>query len=114
MRTGPDSTASRADTSRADPRPTDTGPADPGPADTGPAGDGRPGSTLAPLDEGILAFERRRWRSHSAKDEAIRTTFGLAPASYYVRLSRLVESDEAMAYDPLLVQRLQRRVAGAG
>jgi Protein of unknown function (DUF3263) len=68
------------------------------------------GSTLSALDEGILAFERRRWRSPSAKDEAIRTTFGIAPAAYYVALSALVESDEAMAYDPLLVQRLQRRV----
>ena len=34
-------------------------------------------------------------------------------AEYYARLSTLIDSDEAAAYDPLLVQRLQRRVASA-
>lgn len=68
------------------------------------------GTTLSPLEESILEFERTRWRRAGAKDEAIRTRFGISPASYYVVLSRLIECEEAMVYDPLLVQRLQRRV----
>jgi Protein of unknown function (DUF3263) len=72
-----------------------------------------PGSTLSPLEEGILAFERRHWRRPNAKDAAIRSTFGLSPAAYYVLLSTLIESDEAMAYDPLLLLSLQRRVTKA-
>jgi len=68
------------------------------------------GSTLSPDQESILAFEQLQWRRASAKDDAIRARFGISPATYYVRLSRLLESPDAMAYDPLLVQRLQRRV----
>ncbi len=70
-----------------------------------------PGSNLSPLEESILAFERTQWRKASAKDDAIRARFAMSPAAYYSLLSRLIESDEALAYDPLLVQRLLRRVA---
>lgn len=69
------------------------------------------GSTLTPLQESILAFERLTWRRAGEKDNEIRARFGISPAAYYVELSRLIESDAAMAYDPLLVQRLQRRIA---
>lgn len=69
------------------------------------------GSTLSPVEESVLAFERTQWRRASAKDDAIRARFGMSPAAYYSLLSRLIESDEALAFDPLLVQRLQRRVA---
>ena len=71
------------------------------------------GSILSPQDEAILAIERRLWRRAAVKEEAIRATLGLSPAEYYARLSTLIDSDEAAAYDPLLVQRLQRRVASA-
>ena len=71
------------------------------------------GSTLSAQDESILALERRLWRRVATKEEAIRSTLGLSPEVYYARLSALIDSDEAMAYDPLLVQRLQRRVASA-
>ncbi len=70
----------------------------------------REGSTLTQRDEDLLAFERGQWRSSGAKDAAIRAAFGLSPTAYYLQLARLAESEEAMAYDPLLVQRLQRRI----
>lgn len=69
------------------------------------------GSTLTPMQESILAFERLTWRRAGEKDNEIRARFGLSPAAYYVELSRLVDCDSAMAYDPLLIQRLQRRIA---
>ena len=69
------------------------------------------GSTLSALDESVLEFERRHPRAGRAKDAAIRAAFDCSPTAYYLRLSRLIDAPEAMAYDPLLVQRLQRRVA---
>lgn len=68
------------------------------------------GSTLTARQEAMLDFERTRWRRPGEKDNAIRTRFGISPAAYYVELSRLIESDAAMLYDPLLVQRLHRRI----
>jgi hypothetical protein len=72
------------------------------------------GSTLSALDESVLDFERRHTGTGRAKDAAIRAAFDLSPTAYYLRLSRLIDSPEAAAYDPLLVQRLLRRVAAHG
>lgn len=71
-----------------------------------------PGSDLlAPEAASLLDFERHIWGRPARKDDAIRSRFGVSPAAYYLQLSRLIEQDEAMAYDPLLVQRLRRRIA---
>jgi hypothetical protein len=59
-------------------------------------------------DRALLDFEAE-WRRHAgAKEEAIRTTLGLAPARYYQLLGRLIERGDALAYDPMLVKRLRR------
>ncbi len=60
----------------------------------------------------ILDFERGWWKSPGTKERAVRERFGLSPARYYQLLNRLVDSPEALAYDPMLVKRLRRlRVA---
>jgi hypothetical protein len=65
----------------------------------------------ASKDEGwrdILDFERS-WRGPaSGKDLAVRARFGLSAARYYQRLNQLIDRPEALAYDPMLVQRLRR------
>lgn len=66
---------------------------------------------LSEQQEAVLQFERRHPKPGRAKDAAIRARFDLSPSAYYVLLSSLIESPDAMAYDPLLIQRLQRRVA---
>ena len=43
--------------------------------------------------------------------EPIRREFGVAPTAYYQLLSRLLDDPAAMAYDPMLVKRLQRQRA---
>jgi hypothetical protein len=67
------------------------------------------------LDErsrAILDFERGWWQRPGAKDRAIRARFGHSPARYYQLLNHLIDSPDAMAYDPMLVKRLRRlRVA---
>ena len=59
-------------------------------------------------DRAILDFEREWWQHPGAKEAAIRQTFGLSPARYYQVLGKLMDSEAALAYDPMLIKRLQR------
>ena len=59
-------------------------------------------------DRAILDFERDWWQHPGAKEDAIRQTFGLSPARYYQVLGKLMDSEAALAYDPMLIKRLQR------
>jgi hypothetical protein len=63
---------------------------------------------LGPRDEAVLAFERRWWSHPGAKEQAIRSEFGLSAARYYQVLGALLDSPLALAHDPMLVKRLQR------
>ena len=56
----------------------------------------------------ILAFERDWWRHAGAKEEAIRSQFGLSAACYYQLLNTVIDSPDAVRHDPMLVRRLQR------
>ena len=67
-----------------------------------------PTPQLSERDQAVLAFERQWWRHVGAKEEAIRSTFSLSAARYYQLLGALVDSPLAMAFDPMLVKRLQR------
>lgn len=63
------------------------------------------------LDErsrAILTFEANWGAPPGQKEDAIRQTFDISPARYYQLLGRLIDSHAALAYDPLLVKRLQR------
>jgi Protein of unknown function (DUF3263) len=66
---------------------------------------------LGERERGVLAFERQWWRHAGAKEEAIRREFGVGPTAYYQLLSRLIDDPAALAYDPMLVKRLQRQRA---
>ena len=59
-------------------------------------------------DRAILDFEREWWQHPGAKEDAIRQTLGLSPARYYQVLGKLMDSEAALAYDPMLIKRLQR------
>ena len=60
-------------------------------------------------DRAILDFERSWWAEPGPKDVAIRVQFDLSAARYRELLNTLIESDDALAYDPLLVRRLRRQ-----
>jgi len=75
-------------------------------AEPEPVHDARP--TLPALQARILEFERSWWRHAGAKEEAIRSEFGLSAARYYQLLNALIDSPEAVRHDPMLVGRLQR------
>lgn len=63
---------------------------------------------LDELQKRILGFERGSWTHAGAKDEAIRLEFSLTAARYYQALNAALDCPEAIAFDPLLVARLQR------
>ncbi|WOF23873.1 DUF3263 domain-containing protein [Microbacterium betulae] len=65
-------------------------------------------AALSDRESAILAFEAT-WGGHSgAKEEGIRMQLGLSPARYYQLLGRLIDTEAAIAADPLLVKRLRR------
>jgi hypothetical protein len=65
-------------------------------------------ATLGDRDRTLLAFESR-WAAHTgAKEEAIRGELDLAPARYYQLLNRLIDTEAALAHEPMLVGRLRR------
>ena len=64
---------------------------------------------LSERDRAVLDFERSWWTHAGPKEVAIRERLDLSPARYYQVLNGLLESAEAIAYDPLVVHRLRRR-----
>lgn len=59
-------------------------------------------------DRAILALETA-WPRHSgAKEETIRAQLGMSAARYYQLLGRLIDSEAALQYDPMLIGRLRR------
>jgi hypothetical protein len=86
-------------------------PASPPKPTPSPVQDGEPPGALGERERAVLAFERHWWRHAGAKEEAIRRKFGVGPTAYYQLLSRLIDDPAAIAYDPMLVKRLQRQRA---
>jgi hypothetical protein len=73
------------------------------------AGDGKLGGmSLSERDRAVLEYERCWWTQAGRKEDGIRERFGLSGARYRQILGALIDSEEAEAYDPLLVRRLRR------
>lgn len=61
-----------------------------------------------PTPAELLAFEGE-WPAWSGrKDEAIRATFHIPPARYFVLLHRAAESMEGQAAEPVIAHRISR------
>ena len=67
-----------------------------------------PGLALSERDRAILDFERSFWTQGGPKELAIRERFDLSATRYYQVLNALLESADALEYDPLVVRRLRR------
>jgi hypothetical protein len=65
-------------------------------------------SGLGERDRRILMFERQWWRYEGPKEEAIRNLFEVDATRYYQILGTLIDTDEALVFDPQLVKRLRR------
>jgi len=70
-------------------------------------------ASLGERERGILEFEadwqhRAGGRHDGGKEEAIRARLDLTPPRYYQLLGRIIDTQAALAYDPMLVARLRR------
>lgn len=63
---------------------------------------------LTEREEQMLALERGWWKYAGAKEQAIRELFDLSATHYYQQLNALIDTEAALAHDPMLVKRLRR------
>jgi hypothetical protein len=63
---------------------------------------------LSERDRRILEFERQWWKYAGAKEQAIRDLFDMSATRYYQIVNGLIDTPEALAFDPMLVKRLRR------
>jgi len=95
--------------------PSDAGGSSAAPTASGARGTEAPGTEapgtgrLSERDLAILAAERRGWPGQGAKERAIRERLGLSPTRYHQLLNALLDDPDALAHDPVTVNRLRRR-----
>ena len=65
-------------------------------------------AALSERDRRILEFERQWWKYAGAKEQAIRDLFDMSATRYYQIVNSLIDTPEALAFDPMLVKRLRR------
>jgi len=63
---------------------------------------------MTELECAVLAFERGWWRFAGTKEQTIREQLDMSAIRYYQLLNRLLDDPEALAADPLLINRLRR------
>ena len=66
---------------------------------------------LSDDERAVLDLESRRWTYAGHKETAIREQLAMSPTRYYQVLHSLLERDDALAYKPVLVNRLNRQLA---
>ncbi|TKV28695.1 DUF3263 domain-containing protein [Arthrobacter sp. NamB2] len=74
--------------------------------DTPPGQDAKP--ALGDREQRMLALEREWWKYSGAKEQAIRDLFNMSATHYYQLLNALIDTEAALAHDPMLVKRLRR------
>jgi hypothetical protein len=68
-------------------------------------------SALSERDMRLLAFERGTWRTAGAKEQAIVEVLSISATRYYQLLNELIDSPDALKFDPVLVKRLRAQRA---
>jgi hypothetical protein len=63
---------------------------------------------LSARERAILDLERDWWAEPGSKEATIRRVLALSSTRYYELLADLVDSPDALEYDPLVVRRLRR------
>ncbi len=63
---------------------------------------------LGDREQRMLALEREWWKYSGAKEQAIRELFTMSATHYYQVLNSLIDTEAALAHDPMLVKRLRR------
>ena len=75
---------------------------------TDPEGQRDSAHALTDEEAAIVELEREFWKYPGAKDATIRSRFSWTPTRYYQALNALIDRPEALAADPVTVNRLRR------
>ena len=59
-------------------------------------------------DRRMLDFAARQWRYRGNHADAIDREFGLSVTRFWQRVNALLDTEEALAHDPVTVNRLRR------
>lgn len=65
-------------------------------------------SSLSDRDQQILDLEAQHWRYSGTKEAAIGRQLAMTATRYYQRLNALLDDPAAVAYAPIVVNRLRR------
>ena len=65
---------------------------------------------MTDIEMAILDFEREWWRHAGARNQEVSQRWGMSSSEYERRLIAIATRPEAMAYDPLTVRRIRRRL----
>ena len=68
-------------------------------------------SALSERDMRLLAFERGTWRTAGGKEQAIVEVLGISATRYYQLFNELIDSPDALRFDPVLIKRLRAQRA---
>lgn len=63
--------------------------------------------SLTDLERAMLDLEQQWWGTAAGKEDAIRA-MGMSPVRYYQLLRTLIDTEQAVAYAPVVVNRLRR------
>lgn len=63
---------------------------------------------MTPIDRMILDNEKKHYQHVGNKEQAIRDEFDMSPTRYYQLLANLLDEPQALAAEPVLVNRLRR------
>ncbi|MDE0974804.1 MAG: DUF3263 domain-containing protein [Candidatus Nanopelagicales bacterium] len=66
------------------------------------------GPRLSERNQAVLGFERQWWKYSGAKEAAIRELFDMSATRYYQLINSLIDTPEALEFDPMMVKRLRR------
>lgn len=69
---------------------------------------------LDDTDRAMLRLAGEHWRDGSARDRVIRDRFGCSPVRFWQRIAALIDTEAALAVEPVIVHRLQRVHAARG
>lgn len=64
---------------------------------------------LTAAERELLAFERQWWKYAGSKEQAVKDLFDMSSTRYYQTLNALIDTPQALEFDPMLVKRLRRR-----
>ena len=64
---------------------------------------------LTEMQAALLDFEKLWWSLPGSKEAEVRERFGISTTRYYQLINALIDTEAALAYDPLLVKRLRRQ-----